>query len=157
MLADVLWNPAFRPDEVESERQVILEEIGMRDDTPDDLVHDLFAGAMFPDHPLGREVLGTEASITGMARDDIAAYHAAHYQPSNVVLAARATSSTTRARLRRCALPGGVDARPAAGAAAAPPPAAARGRGGATPSRRTSSSGCAASSRPTPTGTRSRS
>ena len=42
ILADVLWSPAFRPDDVDSERQVILEEIGMRDDTPDDLVHDLF-------------------------------------------------------------------------------------------------------------------
>jgi len=88
VLADVLWNPAFRVDDVESERRVILEEIGMRDDTPDDLVHDLFASAIFPDHPLGREVLGSEASITEMARDEIAAYHGAHYQPSNVVLAA---------------------------------------------------------------------
>ena len=60
VLADVLWRPAFRADDVESERQVILEEIGMRDDTPDDLVHDLFAGAIFPDHPLGREVLGSD-------------------------------------------------------------------------------------------------
>jgi len=88
VLADVLWNPAFRVDDVESERRVILEEIGMRDDTPDDLVHDLFAGALFPEHPLGREVLGSEASITEMIRADIAGYHAAHYVPSNVVLAA---------------------------------------------------------------------
>jgi predicted Zn-dependent peptidase len=88
VLADVLWRPAFRVDDVESERRVILEEIGMRDDTPDDLVHDLFAGAVFPDHPLGREVLGSETSITEMARTDIAAYHAAHYRPSNVVFAA---------------------------------------------------------------------
>jgi predicted Zn-dependent peptidase len=87
VLADVLWSPAFRADDVESERRVILEEIGMRDDTPDELVHDMFAAALFPDHPLGREVLGTETSITEMARDDIAAYHRAHYQPSNVVLA----------------------------------------------------------------------
>jgi predicted Zn-dependent peptidase len=88
ILTDVLWHPAFRVDEVESERQVILEEIGMRDDTPDDLVHDLFAGAMFPEHPLGREVLGSDDSISAMARGDISAYHAAHYQPSNVVFAA---------------------------------------------------------------------
>src|SRR5262249_46479934 len=88
VLADVLWNPAFRSEDVESERRVILEEIGMRDDTPDDLVHDLFAAALFPEHPLGREVLGSETSITEMPRDDIAAYHGAHYRPSNVVLAA---------------------------------------------------------------------
>ena len=88
ILSDVLWRPAFRPDEVDSERQVILEEIGMRDDTPDDLVHDLFAGALFPDHALGRSVLGTDSSIEAMPRDDIAAYHAAHYRPGNIVIAA---------------------------------------------------------------------
>ncbi len=88
VLADVLWNPAFRADDVESERRVILEEIGMRDDTPDDLVHDLFATALYPEHPLGREVLGSEASIAEMERADIAAYHGAHYRPSNVVFAA---------------------------------------------------------------------
>jgi predicted Zn-dependent peptidase len=88
ILTDVLWHPAFRVDEVESERQVILEEIGMRDDTPDDLVHDLFAGALFPSHALGRSVLGTDSSIEAMPRDDIAAYHGAHYRPSNIVLAA---------------------------------------------------------------------
>lgn len=88
ILSDVLWCPAFRPDEVDSERQVILEEIGMRDDTPDDLVHDLFAGALFPGHALGRSVLGTDSSIEAMPRDDIAAYHAAHYRPGNVVIAA---------------------------------------------------------------------
>jgi predicted Zn-dependent peptidase len=88
ILADILWSPAFRPDDVESERAVILEEIGMRDDAPDEIVHELFASALFPDHPLGREVLGSHESITGMPRDDIAAYHRAHYQPSNIVLAA---------------------------------------------------------------------
>lgn len=60
----------------------------MRDDTPDDLVHDLFAGTIFPDHPLGREVLGSENSISAMPRDAIVEYHDAHYRPSNVVLAA---------------------------------------------------------------------
>lgn len=88
ILADVLWRPAFRADEVESERQVILEEIAMRDDTPDDLVHDVFHGALFPHHPLGREVIGSNESIAGMARDAIAGYHRTHYRPANVVLAA---------------------------------------------------------------------
>jgi predicted Zn-dependent peptidase len=60
----------------------------MRDDTPDDLVHDLFAGALFPSHALGRSVLGTDVSIEAMPRDDIASYHAAHYRPSNIVMAA---------------------------------------------------------------------
>jgi predicted Zn-dependent peptidase len=88
ILGDVLWRPAFRPDDIDAERQVILEEIGMRDDTPDDLVHDVFAGALYPGHPLGREVLGGEDSIKGMSRATIADYHGLHYQPSNAVLAA---------------------------------------------------------------------
>src|SRR5438105_9479981 len=90
ILADVLWAPAFRPGDIDSERQVILEEIGMRDDTPDDLVHDLFTRAMFPDHPLGFEVLGDEETIEAMPRDGIAEYHGAHYEPANIVLAAAA-------------------------------------------------------------------
>jgi predicted Zn-dependent peptidase len=87
ILSDIVWAPALRADEVESERQVILEEIRMRDDTPDDLVHDVFAGALFARHPLGREIAGTQDSIAGVTRDQIAAYHAAHYRPSNVVVA----------------------------------------------------------------------
>jgi predicted Zn-dependent peptidase len=113
VLADVLWNPAFRVDDVESERRVILEEIGMRDDTPDDLVHDLFAGAMFPEHPLGREVLGSDDSIAAMARGDISAYHAAHYRPSNVVFAA--AGNLTHDKVLELAdryFPDGTDERP---------------------------------------------
>jgi predicted Zn-dependent peptidase len=87
ILSDIVWSPALRSDEVESERQVILEEIRMRDDTPDDLVHDLFAGALFAHHPLGREVAGSQATIAAVARDEIAEYHAEHYQPSNIVVA----------------------------------------------------------------------
>src|SRR6478609_5628329 len=60
ILADVVWSPALRPNDVDAERNVILEELHMRDDAPDDIVHELFARAMFPDHPLGREVLGTQ-------------------------------------------------------------------------------------------------
>jgi predicted Zn-dependent peptidase len=87
VLSDIMWSPAFRDDEVESERQVILEEIRMRDDTPDDLVHELFAEAAYPDHPLGCEVLGSQESIEAMGVDDIAGYHRAHYKTGNVVVA----------------------------------------------------------------------
>jgi predicted Zn-dependent peptidase len=60
----------------------------MRDDAPDDLVHELFAHAMFPDHPLGREVLGTQQSIEDMTREQIARFHHHHYRPSAIVVAA---------------------------------------------------------------------
>jgi predicted Zn-dependent peptidase len=88
ILSEVVWAPALKPNDVEAERNVILEEIHMRDDAPDDLVHDLFADAMFPDHPLGREVLGTQTSITDMARDSIQRFHHRNYEPSALVIAA---------------------------------------------------------------------
>jgi predicted Zn-dependent peptidase len=88
ILSDIVWHPSLRPDEIESERQVILEELHMRDDEPEDLVHDVFNDAVFPDHPIGREVIGSAATIQAMHRDDIAAFHAGHYHPSNVVVAA---------------------------------------------------------------------
>ena len=62
LMSDIIWSPAFRSDEFESERQVILEEILMHADEPADLVHDLLVEALFPDHPLGREVLGEHAT-----------------------------------------------------------------------------------------------
>lgn len=88
ILADVVWAPALRSEDVDVERHVILEELGMRDDAPDDLVHELFASAVFPDHPLGREVLGTRQSISDMTRESIARFHRRHYHPSAIVLAA---------------------------------------------------------------------
>jgi predicted Zn-dependent peptidase len=88
ILTDIVWRPAFRPEEIESERQVILEEIGMRDDTPDDLVHDLLGRALFPEHELGNEVIGSRDSIAAMTRDTIAGYHEANYMPGNIVFAA---------------------------------------------------------------------
>ncbi|MEO7442279.1 MAG: pitrilysin family protein [Acidimicrobiales bacterium] len=88
ILSDILWRPAFRPDEVEAERQVILEEILMRADEPADLVHEVLSEALYPGHSVGREVLGEESSIEAMERDAIAAFHAGHYRPANVVFAA---------------------------------------------------------------------
>ncbi|HMQ25769.1 MAG TPA: pitrilysin family protein, partial [Acidimicrobiales bacterium] len=88
LLGDVVTAPAFRPDEVEAERQVILEEILMNEDDPDDRVHTLVFEARFPDHPLGREVLGSPVTIETMRRDEIAAFHHRHYRPENLVVAA---------------------------------------------------------------------
>ena len=87
ILGDIMWAPAFRPEEIEAERSVILEEILMSKDEPDDLVHDLLAEALFPDHPAGRSILGTEETISAMAQADIAGFHHAHYRPPQVVVA----------------------------------------------------------------------
>jgi predicted Zn-dependent peptidase len=88
ILSDIIWSPAFRSDEFESERHVILEEILMHADEPADLVHDVLAGALYPNHPLGREVLGAEDTVAAMTVADVAAFHAAHYLPANIVVAA---------------------------------------------------------------------
>jgi len=87
VLSEVVWEPALRPADVDSERAVILEELAMEEDTPDDRVLTLLAEALFPDHPLGREVLGTRASIEAIGRDDVAAFHRRWYRPANVVVA----------------------------------------------------------------------
>ncbi|HEX4863809.1 MAG TPA: pitrilysin family protein [Acidimicrobiales bacterium] len=88
VLSDIMWSPAFRPDEIDSERQVILEEILMHADEPADLVHDVLAAALFPGHPLGRQVLGEADTISRMTRDRIARFHDEHYRPGNIVVAA---------------------------------------------------------------------
>lgn len=86
ILTDVVWSPSLRVEDVDQERGVILEELRMRDDQPDDVVHEQFMEAVFDGHPLGRAVIGTESTIGAMTRDDIAGYHAQHYLPSNTVL-----------------------------------------------------------------------
>ena len=88
LLSDITWRPAFRPEEVEAERQVILEEILMHGDEPADEVADVFAAAMFPGHPLGRQVLGDEGSIQGISRDHIVDFHRRWYHPGITVVAA---------------------------------------------------------------------
>jgi predicted Zn-dependent peptidase len=88
ILAGIVWRPRLAPEDIESERQVILEEIRMRDDTPDELVHDVFAATLFPGHALGRGVAGTKTTVAGLTRDMLARYHHEHYRPSNVVVAA---------------------------------------------------------------------
>ena len=87
ILSDVVWAPAFRPDEVDCERQVILEELRMHEDTPDELVHSLFSETLFPAQPVGREVLGDPDAIRAMTPDEIAAFHHHHYRAGNIVVA----------------------------------------------------------------------
>jgi predicted Zn-dependent peptidase len=88
ILVDMLRCSKMTRADVEAERTVILEEIGMHNDAPDDVVHDLFAEGLFGGHPLGRPVLGTVGSITAMRRDAIARYWRRHYPPGNLVVAA---------------------------------------------------------------------
>jgi len=88
LLADVVSEPAFRPHELDAEREVIVEEILMSEDTPDDLVLTALYECLYPGHPLGRETLGTRGSVEAMGRDDVAAFHQRWYRPTNLVIAA---------------------------------------------------------------------
>ena len=86
VIADMVFVPTFA--DLDAEREVVLEELAMVDDTPQDLVHDLFSEAVFGEHALGRAVLGDADVISSVARETIVAYHGAMYVPGNVVIAA---------------------------------------------------------------------
>lgn len=88
VLVDIFAHPAYDPVELERERQVILQEIFAVEDTPDDLVHVLFGQNFWPDHPLGRPVLGTVETVTALGRDTVMERLAAAYVPANLVVAA---------------------------------------------------------------------
>jgi predicted Zn-dependent peptidase len=84
----MLQRSVIRSKDVDAERQVILEEINMHEDTPDDLIHDLFNETLWPDHPLGRPILGTVHSITSASRQQIQRYYRRHYVPGSFVVVA---------------------------------------------------------------------
>lgn len=87
ILADIMWHPALRPDDLDAERQVILDEILMHADEPSDEVAELSSAQLFPEHALGREVLGTESSVKAMSTERIRAFFDHHYRPGNMVVA----------------------------------------------------------------------
>lgn len=88
IIGDILSHSAFAPEELERERGVILQEIGQANDTPDDIIFDRFQETAYPDQPMGRPVLGTEALIREMRRDTLMGYMRRHYAAGNTVLAA---------------------------------------------------------------------
>jgi predicted Zn-dependent peptidase len=86
VMTDMVFAPAFA--ELDQEREVVLEEIAMYEDTPQELVHDLFSEAVFGSHALGRPVIGTADVISSVTRRAVAAYHRALYTGGNIVVAA---------------------------------------------------------------------
>jgi predicted Zn-dependent peptidase len=89
LLTDVFTRPAFAPQELDRERQVVLEELHMVEDEPEEWAHDLQAAhAWGPDAPLGRNILGTPESVTGLSAGKVRAYLARRYGPGNIVVAA---------------------------------------------------------------------
>jgi predicted Zn-dependent peptidase len=86
VMADMVFRPALR--DIESERAVILEEIAMYEDDPQEKVFDLLGEAVFGHHPLGRAIIGRASVIAETPADQIARFHAERYQPANIVIAA---------------------------------------------------------------------
>jgi predicted Zn-dependent peptidase len=86
VMTDMVFAPAFA--EVDQEREVVLEEIAMYDDTPGELVHDLFSEAVFGSHALGRPVIGTADVISNVSRRAISSYHRSMYTGGNIVVSA---------------------------------------------------------------------
>jgi predicted Zn-dependent peptidase len=87
VISDIFLNPVYDKKEMELEKGVILEEIKMYEDTPDELIHDLFAEIIYHDHPLARPTIGTEKSVRAATRDDILAYTKKFYTPDNTIIA----------------------------------------------------------------------
>jgi predicted Zn-dependent peptidase len=86
VLGDMLFRPRLDSAELEKERLVVLEELRMYQDSPQDYVHSLFEQIAWPNHPLGRDVGGTEASVRGLTRDDLIRYLDEHYLLRNLVV-----------------------------------------------------------------------
>lgn len=85
-IADMVWRPAFR--DVDLERQVVIEEIAMYEDDPQDAVFDVAGRAVFGDHPLGRPIIGRAEVVRDTPVDAIRSFHRARYRPESVVIAA---------------------------------------------------------------------
>jgi predicted Zn-dependent peptidase len=115
VMSDMVFAPTF--DDVDSERDVVLEEIAMYEDTPQELVHDLFSEAVFRSHALGRPVIGTADVIASINKRTIGGYHRSMYTPGNVVISAAGNLQHDKVvklleRAQRTARNGGARVRP---------------------------------------------
>lgn len=86
ILSDMFFNSVFDSEELKKEKNVVLEEIKMYEDTPDDIVHDLLSKAVYENHPLGYPILGTEETLETFTGEKLQEYIFSHYIPENVVI-----------------------------------------------------------------------
>lgn len=86
VLSDMFFSSLFDEKEIEKEKNVVIEEIKMYEDSPDELIHDVFSEYVWNDHPLGKPILGTEESIRSLSREKIMQFLTEHYAPDNVVI-----------------------------------------------------------------------
>lgn len=87
VLSDMFFYSRYDEKEIEKEKNVVIEEIKMYEDSPDELIHDVFSECVWNDHPLGKPILGTEESIRTLNRDKIMTFLSEHYAPDNLVIA----------------------------------------------------------------------
>ena len=87
LLTDILLHPSFNAEELEREKSVVLQEIKMVEDTPDDVIHDLFAAQVWEGHPLGRPILGTREAVAGYARETALEHFQTEYVPPRIIIA----------------------------------------------------------------------
>jgi predicted Zn-dependent peptidase len=120
VMHEMVWKPRIAADDLSNERQIVLEEIAMYEDDPQDKVFDVLGGAIFGDHPLGRAVIGHADVVAGSRADVLRAFHAQRYGPHNVVLAA--AGSVDHDRLVDLAMHADGSALPHSDAPLAPPP-----------------------------------
>jgi predicted Zn-dependent peptidase len=88
VLSDIVMRPAFAEGDIEREKKVVLEEIKMVEDTPDDLVHEIFSEHLWENHPLGRPILGTPESVSALSQDVLRGYFGTTYVAPNLIVAA---------------------------------------------------------------------
>src|SRR3954467_5107705 len=88
VMADMVWRPRFAADDLDNERQIVLEEIAMYEDDPQDKVFDVLGEAVFGDHPLGRPIIGRAEVVGGVPAPALATFPHGRYVPRNIVIAA---------------------------------------------------------------------
>ncbi|MFE3835559.1 M16 family metallopeptidase [Pseudogemmobacter sonorensis] len=88
VISDIVLNPVFNPEDIETERHVILQEIGQANDTPDDIVFDWLHEVSYPGQPFGRTILGPEARVAGFGDGDLRGFVGRHYGPDRMILSA---------------------------------------------------------------------
>jgi predicted Zn-dependent peptidase len=98
ILSDIVRNPAFAPEDIEREKKVVIEEIKMVEDTPDDLVHELFTQGFWENHPLGRPILGTRETVASFTAELLRDYFREAYTPRNLIVSAVGNLDHARVR-----------------------------------------------------------
>jgi predicted Zn-dependent peptidase len=98
ILSDIVMNPAFAVEDIEREKKVVVEEIKMVEDTPDDLVHELFTQGFWQDHPLGRPILGTRETVESFNADLLRTYFRNAYTAPNLIVSAVGNIEHSRVR-----------------------------------------------------------